>query len=142
MNASEWYTLLATTDEVRETFAALPDLDRCSLFFCHIDERDVSVTLGFDTRHVPASLLGEPDESGKAKANAFEFFLTFTSVTDLRVSGWGGSTARSIRIERTPAPAEIAVSVESPTERISFRAHEAVVSRSRTYLAASPLPNR
>ncbi|MFD6359093.1 Imm50 family immunity protein [Streptomyces roseolus] len=138
MNASEWHTLLTATDEVREIFTDLPDLERCDLFFCHIDERDVSVTLGFDTRHVPAPVLEEPGEPGRAKANAFEFFLTFTSVTDLRISGWGGNTRRSVHIDRAPSSEGIAVSVESPTEHLSFRAREAVVPRARAYLAASP----
>ncbi|WUW86846.1 immunity 50 family protein [Streptomyces sp. NBC_01451] len=56
----------------------------------HIDERDDSVTLGFDTRAFPVNL--PPEWRGKG-FNAFEFHLFFTGVTGLRVTGWGASEA-------------------------------------------------
>ncbi|WP_282696372.1 Imm50 family immunity protein [Streptomyces sp. CC208A] len=135
MSGSEWVGLLAGNDGVRERFGALPGLDACDLFHCLIDERGVSVTLGFDVRPAPPALLEEWRE--KKEANAFEFFLTFTSVTDLYVSGWGGSMRRSVQILRAPEDGGIAVTVESPTERLAFRAQEAAISRARTYLASS-----
>ncbi|MFE5911370.1 Imm50 family immunity protein [Streptomyces wedmorensis] len=133
MSASEWADLLVDPRGIRDFFTTSPDLDQCSLFYCHIDERNTSITLGFDTRLVPDALLRD---DGDTKANAFEFFITFASVTDLHISGWGGSVKRSVRMSRSGRDGEITLSVESPTERIAFQAQEARITRARTYLAS------
>lgn len=134
MSASEWVDLLVEPRSIRDIFVTPPDLDECSLFYCHIDERGTSVTLGFDTRKVPDS---SPSDGAEGNVNAFEFFITFTTVVDLRISGWGGSVAKSVTVSRSGDDTGIAVYVESPTERLSFRAEAARISRARTYLASS-----
>ncbi len=135
MNGSERIGPVAGAEEAWEPPAALPALDACELFHCLVDEREVSVTLGFDLCPAPPAVL-EHWGNGDG-GNAFEFFLTFTSVAGLRVSGWGGSARRTVRILRAPGPGGITVTVESPTEHLAFRAEEARLTRARTYLAAT-----
>ncbi|MEV6249652.1 Imm50 family immunity protein [Streptomyces sp. NPDC051742] len=133
MSATEWVDLLVDPRGIRDTVTTPPDLEECSLFYFHIDERGTSITLGFDTRLAPGALLRE---GGDTKANAFEFFITFVAVSDLNISGWGGSMKRSVRMSRSEQDGEITLSVESPTEHIAFQAREARISRARAYLAA------
>ncbi|MFE6063534.1 Imm50 family immunity protein [Streptomyces sp. NPDC056431] len=133
MSTCEWADLLVDPRGIRDVFTTPPDLDECSLFYCHIDERGTSITLGFDIPLAPDALF---HEDGDTKANAFEFFITFMSVTGLQISGWGGSVRRSVRMSRSQQDGDITLSVESPTERIAFQAQEAKISRARAYLAA------
>ncbi|WP_328400417.1 immunity 50 family protein [Streptomyces sp. NBC_00390] len=132
MNTSDWAALLAEPERVRDVFVTVPDLDECRLFYFHIDERDTSVTLGLDLRVDPRMLL---PERGRRDTNAFEFFIVFNSVKDLRISGWGGVIDRSV----TLLPCDdggLAVSIEGAEEAIAFRAEGASFSRSRFYLAS------
>jgi hypothetical protein len=133
MNAFEWTDLLQEPWNTRETLSAPPKLGDCRLVSCHIDERDTSVTLGFDTRRVPDSSIPGSDES---QANALEFFVTFTSVTGLHVTGWGGGPGGSVRLSRSE-DGGIAVFVDSSSGEISFQGRTALLSRARAYLASS-----
>ncbi|MFJ8661313.1 Imm50 family immunity protein [Streptomyces sp. NPDC093795] len=133
MSATEWVDLLVDPRGIRDVFQTPPDLDKCSLFYFHIDERGTSITLGFDTRLAPDTLL---HGDGDTRVNAFEFFITFMPVTGLHISGWGGSMKRSVRMSRSEQDGAITLSVESTTERIAFQAQEARISRARAYLAA------
>lgn len=133
MSTSDWADLLVEPQRVHDIFRAAPDLSECSLFYFHIDERNTSVTLGFDTRMVPDNPL---PEWRKSDYNAFEFFITFTSVTNLRISGWGGSASRSVKVSRSDE-GDLTVFINSTEEAISFQADSASLSRSRVYLASS-----
>ncbi|WP_244184234.1 Imm50 family immunity protein [Streptomyces cellostaticus] len=61
----------------------------------HIDEREDSVTLGFDTRLFPVNPPVEWEGKG---FNAFEFHLVFTGVTGFRATGWGAAEAKDVRV--------------------------------------------
>src|SRR5688572_18188666 len=105
MSATEWVDLLVDPHGIRDAFTTPPDLEKCSLFYCHIDERGTSITLGFDTRLAPDTpLRGD----GGTRVNAFEFFITFMAVTGLHISGWGGSMERSVRMSRSEQDGGIA----------------------------------
>ncbi|MGW7287510.1 Imm50 family immunity protein [Streptomyces sp. NPDC054847] len=132
MNAFEWTDLLEEPWNTRETLSAPPELGNCRLDSCHIDERDTSVTLGFDTRRVPGSSIPGYDAS---QTNALEFFVTFTSVTGLRISGWGGAAGGSVRMFRSESGG-IEVTVDASAGQISFQARSALLSRARAYLAS------
>lgn len=132
MSASEWADLLAEPWSTRETLSAPPELDDCTLDSCHIDERDTSVTLGFDTRRVPDSSI---PGSAESQANALEFFVTFMSVAELRISGWTGEVGGTVSMSRSESGG-IAVSIDSSAWRISFQARTALLTRARAYLAS------
>lgn len=132
MNASEWTNLLEEPWNTRETLSAPPELGDCRLDSCHIDERDTSVTLGFDTRLVPDNAF---PGSGESQTNALEFFVTFTSVTGLRISGWGGAAGGSVRMFRSESGG-IEVTVDASAGQIAFQARSAQLTRARAYLAS------
>ncbi|MER5526994.1 hypothetical protein ABT075_20740 [Streptomyces sp. NPDC002677] len=54
-----------------------------SLSYVHLDEREDSVTLGFERR---------------AGSEGFAFHLVFTGVEGPRVTGWGATEARQVRV--------------------------------------------
>jgi hypothetical protein len=132
MSTSEWIDLLTQPQSMRRFFDKVPNLRECDLFYLHIDERDTSVTLGFDTRLIPDNPLPEWQRSD---FNAFEFFITFTQVKELHISGWGGVTSRSVELSRSTS-GKIITRIESPKETISFQADSASLSHSRVYLAS------
>lgn len=43
--------------ELAALYETPPDLSSCRLYYVHVDERDISVTLGFET---PVGLQGSP----------------------------------------------------------------------------------
>ncbi|GGW58631.1 Imm50 family immunity protein [Streptomyces xantholiticus] len=133
MSASEWADLLAEPWSTRETLGVPPELDDCTLDSCHIDERDTSVTLGFDTRRVPD---GSIPGSAESQANALEFFVTFTSVEELRITGWASAAGGAVSMSRSESGG-IAVSIDSSAWRISFQARTALLSRARAYRASA-----
>ncbi|MFJ3104766.1 Imm50 family immunity protein [Streptomyces sp. NPDC086835] len=132
MSTSDWAELLDEPWSAQETFSAPPELDDCTLDSCHIDERATSVTLGFDARRIPD---GSGPGSAESQTNALEFFVTFTSVTGLRVRGWGGTAGGSVRMSRSESGG-IEVTVDASAGRISFHARAALLSRARAYRAS------
>jgi hypothetical protein len=111
----------------------LLDSADCRLFYVHFDERGNSATLGFETRELPEDPLPEWTEKG---LNAFEFYLAFTEVTGLRVTGWGQAEARRIEVAAVRGGQAVNVSLGSETSGIVFRASAVRLARSRAYLAS------
>ncbi|RZU37343.1 hypothetical protein EV284_2509 [Streptomyces sp. BK022] len=93
----------------------------CRLHYVHIDERGDSVTLGFDAGPT----------SGTER---FEFYLLFTGVVDLHVSGWTPPDAQEILIA-PDREGGYAVSLGPQRSGVRFRATAVEVARTRTYLA-------
>ena len=110
-----------------------PDLSRCDLFYVHIDERGNSVTLGFDTSHLPARPLPEWQEKD---FNAFEFHLKFNSVSELRVSGWSAPALKTVLMSARD-DGGLSFSASGPESLLEFAAGQVEVARTRTYLASS-----
>ncbi|WRZ89637.1 immunity 50 family protein [Streptomyces sp. NBC_01007] len=100
----------------------------------HIDERETSVTLGFDTRILPVNAPVEWHEKG---FNAFEFHLVFGGVEGLRVTGWNATAAGNIDMIVREGVFEV---VLGPAESgIAFRASTARLARTRAYLASGSI---
>ncbi|EPD54722.1 Imm50 family immunity protein [Streptomyces sp. HGB0020] len=109
-------------------------LDTCRLFYVHFDERGSSATLGFETREFPVHPLPEWVEKG---FNAFEFYLAFTGVTDLRVAGWGHAEAKQgVRVTAGAGGQLFGVVLGSGASGISFQASGVDLVKSRAYLAS------
>ncbi|MGY6023139.1 Imm50 family immunity protein [Streptomyces spinosirectus] len=111
----------------------LLDSAGCRLFHVHFDEREDSATLGFETREFPVNPLQEWVEKG---LNAFEFYVAFTGVTDLRVTGWGWAEAQRIEVVAVGGGQAVNVSLGSETSGIAFRASAVRLAKSRAYLAS------
>ncbi|MEV7558059.1 Imm50 family immunity protein [Streptomyces sp. NPDC089795] len=124
---------MITWPELQALYGAspVPDLDTCDFFYIHIDERETSVTLGFETQQLPPH--PEPEWSQKAY-NTLRFWIEFTGVTELRVAGLLAEAERAVRITQDGSPTSLRVSVESERRSISFTATSARVSHTRVYL--------
>jgi hypothetical protein len=131
MSASDWQRLLASPGYLGELYDVPPSPDSCDLFYVHIDERGDSITLGFDTRNFPSSPPVEWQEKG---LNAFEFYLTFTDVEDLCVSGWGPPAVKNIELA-PQGNGRIAATISSEGSSIAFHAEFLSLARKRAYLA-------
>ncbi|MFD4563178.1 Imm50 family immunity protein [Streptomyces sp. NPDC058467] len=131
--SADWLQLLASSGYLGGLYdGAPPSPDVCDLFYVHIDERENSVTLGFDTRSFPVN----PPEEWKAKDfNAFEFHLVFSGVERLHVTGWGASEAKKIQLAvRGGGFFEVVLGLEG--SGIAFRAPTARLGKVRAYLAS------
>ncbi|WSP77536.1 immunity 50 family protein [Streptomyces sp. NBC_01236] len=111
---------------------APPSPDACDPFYVHIDERENSVTLGFDTRRFPAN---PPAEWEGKKLNAFEFYLVFAEVEGLQATGWGAAEAKEIHLA-THGGGLFEVVLGSEGSGIAFRAATARLAKVRGYLAS------
>ncbi|MEU6549752.1 hypothetical protein ABZ915_05580 [Streptomyces sp. NPDC046915] len=101
------------------------------LFYVHIDERGDSVTLGF----------GKVEE-GEGR----DFYVVFTGVRRLMVTGWGAEEAKDVRVSVREGEGEgedegedegFDVVLGAPRSGITFRAAAARLAKSRTYPAGS-----
>ncbi|MFK0258782.1 Imm50 family immunity protein [Streptomyces sp. NPDC090445] len=115
--------------------APVPDLSTCHFFHTHIDERGTSVTFGFETGRLPPH--PKPEWSGNAY-NTLRFWIEFTGVTGLRVSGILADAERAVRITEDGTSDHLRVSVVSDRRAISFRAAAARVPHTRVYLQGPP----
>ncbi|MEV8531993.1 Imm50 family immunity protein [Streptomyces sp. NPDC051211] len=115
MNTSE----LSGPNELSELFGGGPPaLGDCLLFSVHIDERDTSVTLGFETRELPTR---PKAEWAGTVYNTFVFSVLFPRVAGLSLRGILAEEHREVSL--TPAPeGRIAVSVTGPHRSLEFTA--------------------
>lgn len=109
----------------------LPDLNTCHFFYLHVDERDTSVTFGFETQQLPRH--PKPEWVQKAY-NTLRFWIEFTGVVDLRLQGVLAEAERSVQITGGSTPGTLQVSVHSGTRSIAFTAAASRVSHTRVYL--------
>ncbi|QES47704.1 hypothetical protein DEJ50_07625 [Streptomyces venezuelae] len=115
MNISE----LSDSSELTELYGGRPpELGDCLLFSVHIDERDASVTLGFETRELPAR---PKAEWAGTVYNTFFFSLVFPGVAGLRVRGVLAEEHREVSLAAAPG-GRIAVSVTGPHRSLAFTA--------------------
>ncbi|MFJ9730794.1 Imm50 family immunity protein [Streptomyces sp. NPDC101171] len=133
MGASEWQRLLGGPSMLGDLYGGrAPALDECELFYVHADERDNSVTVGFDTVRLPSHPRSEWSE---APYNRFEFYLFFSDVADFQVNGWSMREARDIHVATAPGGA-ISVSFGDTGAGIHFTAPSVRLARTRVYLAS------
>ncbi|MER6273309.1 Imm50 family immunity protein [Streptomyces sp900105755] len=131
MNA-DWSRVLASPEYLGELYGGTaPAADSCDPFYVHIDERNVSVTLGFSTRTLPANA---PAEWREKEFNAFDFYLAFEGVTDLRVTGWGASEAKNVGLAVHEHCFDVVLGTQD--SGITFRAATARLARTHAYLAS------
>ncbi|MEV7241671.1 Imm50 family immunity protein [Streptomyces sp. NPDC093248] len=133
MGASEWQRILGDPSMLGELYGGRsPALDECELFYVHADERDNSVTVGFDTARVPSY---PRSEWGEVAYNRFEFYLLFSDVTGFQVNGWGMREARDFDIAAAPGGA-VEASFGDAGTGIHFMASSMRLARTRVYLAS------
>ncbi|MFF2204272.1 Imm50 family immunity protein [Streptomyces sp. NPDC058145] len=133
MAASEWQRLVGDPSVLGGLYEGhSPALDDCELFYVHADERDNSVTVGFDTMRLPSCPRLEWSE---VAYNRFEFYLLFSGVTDFQVNGWGMREAREVDFVTVPGEA-IKVSLGGTGSGVHFVASSMRLARTRVYLAS------
>ncbi|WP_371791083.1 immunity 50 family protein [Streptomyces sp. NBC_01471] len=133
MDNATWPTFLSDPRKVLDLYDQPPALDRCDLFYVHIDERDTSITFGFDTSELPA----HPRQKWKEKPfNSIRFFISFTGTSQLHVNGWESPGQKNVGISRDSED-ELRVQVASDGSSLSFRAKSASVTHSTAQLTAS-----
>jgi hypothetical protein len=131
--SAEWERLLTSQDNLGSLYGdSPPKPEDCHLFYVHLDERDKSVTLGFETRQMPAEI---PEEWAGNQFNTAEFYLVFADVAGFQANGWGASEARHVRlIVREDGLFE--VTLGTTASGIWFQAPAPRLTKLRTYLAA------
>lgn len=115
-----------------------PDLSSCPLYYVHVDERDTSVTLGFESSRLPDH--PQPDWQ-EGTYNTLRFFAVFSGVDELRMTGIAAEHPdlhdRTVSLTETVTGRQ-RVSVTSSTRSISFTAETSRLDRIRVYLQGSP----
>lgn len=117
--------------ELAALYETPPDLSSCPLYYVHVDERDTSVTLGFETRQLP----DHPRPGwGEKQYNTLSFFVVFTGVDELRMAGIAAEHPdrrdRTVRVTRTDTGRQ-QVSVTSDNRTLAFSAAASAVTRTR-----------
>ncbi|MFG2297742.1 Imm50 family immunity protein [Streptomyces sp. NPDC048603] len=110
--------------ELAELYDAPPDPGACRMFSVHVDERDASVTLGFETGLLPAR--PRPEWAGTAY-NTFVFSMVFRAVADLRVRGILADAEREMSLEPGPE-GRLEVSVTGSSRSVTFTAGDCGVA--------------
>jgi hypothetical protein len=112
MTIHDWSFSISDPRSLREVLGTPPPpLTEYELISFHIDEREVSVTLGFFAFGQPAGAAAAWQEKGH---NAVEFFLVCTGVECLSVEGWSTEPFTSISLTRSH------VELSGDGKRISF----------------------
>ncbi|MGW7450464.1 Imm50 family immunity protein [Streptomyces sp. NPDC054787] len=123
--------------ELAALYAAPPDLSSCPLYYVHVDERDTSVTLGFETRRLPDHPVPEWAEK---RYNTLRFFVVFTDVDELRITGIAAEHPdrhdRTVGVTVTDTGRQ-RVSVTSEKRSIGFSAAASAVVHRRVELQGS-----
>jgi hypothetical protein len=78
MGESDWTGIVGGTEALTDAYITPPNLNECKLHYAQIDERETSVTLGFETSVLPSK---PPAEWAGREYNTVEFYLKFTDVT-------------------------------------------------------------
>ncbi len=124
--------------ELAALYETQPHLSSCPLYYVHVDERETSVTLGFETPRLPDHPRAEWE--GK-RYNTVRFFVVFTGVDKLRITGIAAESPdrhdRTVGVVVTDTGRQ-QVSVTSENRSITFSAVTSAVTRIRVYLQGSP----
>ncbi|WP_327295956.1 Imm50 family immunity protein [Streptomyces sp. NBC_01197] len=138
MDNATWPTFLSDPRQILDLYDQPPALNRCDLFYVHIDERDTSITFGFETRELPA----RPRQKWKKKPfNSIRFFISFTGISRIRINGWESPGEKEVEISRHGED-ELTVHVTSKASELSnasdlaFQAESASLTHSAAQLMA------
>uniref|UniRef100_A0AAU2JU00 Immunity 50 family protein n=1 Tax=Streptomyces sp. NBC_00049 TaxID=2903617 RepID=A0AAU2JU00_9ACTN len=120
--------------ELAALYDTPPELSSCPLYSVHVDERDTSLTLGFETGRLPDR--PKPEWAG-SPYDTFVFFLLFTGVEELRMTGIAAEdpalSDREVGVTVTDA-GRLRVSVTSGSRSLTFSAAASTVALTRVYL--------
>ncbi|WP_432085000.1 Imm50 family immunity protein [Streptomyces sp. bgisy095] len=136
MSTSE--TGLPLWPELAALYETPPDLSSCPLYYVHVDERDTSVTLGFETSLLPDRPRAEWEGE---RYDTVRFFVVFTGVDGLRVTGIAAEhpDARDRAVDVVVnGTGRQRVSVSSGSRSLAFSAAASAVTLIRVYLQGSP----
>ncbi|MFC8953983.1 Imm50 family immunity protein [Streptomyces sp. NPDC057101] len=133
MTTSDWTSIINSTEEITSIYATPPNLRECALYYVQIDERCTSVTLAFETSSLPSN---PPRSWAEREYNTVEFYVKFTGVERLRITGWD-FTARDAEVTLTSLGNEgVRVSVDAPGSHLAFTASSSFVTRTRPFLSS------
>ncbi|MFF0742080.1 Imm50 family immunity protein [Streptomyces sp. NPDC004111] len=113
-------------------------LSECDLFYVQVDERQTSLTLGFEVSDfdIPEGGIGfevlrkfRSDEGH----NAMRFFISFTDVLNFSVNGWENPGQKHIQMVEERG--HFSVSAESPGSSLRFEASSFSIPHIHSYLA-------
>ncbi|MFE5807671.1 Imm50 family immunity protein [Streptomyces sp. NPDC056491] len=128
---------LAPWPELAALYDTPPELSSCPLYDVHVDERDTSVTLGLQTAQLPDH--PEPEWT-RSTYNTLRFFIVFTGVEDLRMTGIASEHPdrhdRTVRVTGAGpgGGGRSWVSVTSGSRTIGFSAAASAVTGTRVCL--------
>ncbi|MEW1643069.1 Imm50 family immunity protein [Streptomyces sp. NPDC091219] len=132
MDDSDWQRTLRSEAFLGDLYEGTPPaIGQCRLFYVHMDERGLSVTLGFDTAALPPNPSPEWHEK---TYNRLEFYLEFSGVTGFRVHGWDVSDARAVSLTTGD---RIEVALGEADSGIRFLASSVRLANTRVYLAST-----
>ncbi|MGW6600064.1 Imm50 family immunity protein [Streptomyces sp. NPDC055036] len=132
MSTSNWPSFLDNPQSIYNQYDQEPDLNTCDLFYFLMDERGTSITLGFETPYMPQ--LGR-HEWEPPEVNSFEFYLMFSEVTQLDITGWNGPADKDITFRRG-SNGDILAKIESRGTSVSFQAESLSLIKSRVSLVS------
>ncbi|MFI5685745.1 Imm50 family immunity protein [Streptomyces sp. NPDC051636] len=131
--SGEWKRLFASSSFLGALYGdSPPSPDECNLFYVHLDERGRSVTLGFETRNLPET---RPEDWVAKGFNALEFYLVFTDVQGIQVTGWGAAQAKEKSLVKGEGTS-FEVVLGTTASGITFRSPAAALTRTHAYLAS------
>lgn len=133
MSAPDWARFLDAPQSIRSLYEEDPDLNQCDLFHVLMDEREDSITLGFQTAQTPVRI--RPEWKGK-EYNSFTFYLVFSRVQGLAVQGWEAPAHKKVSIRRD-SDEKLTVTIASEGSSVAFRARSVALSAARVGLASS-----
>ncbi|MCX4750557.1 immunity 50 family protein [Kitasatospora sp. NBC_01287] len=133
MAVSDWTDHVSGAADLVQLFYGAPPLAELEFMGVLIDERvDCGLTLGFDTSDIPGADASSLFVGGQ---NALEFFVVFSGVSKLTVSGWDHTGLQDYGI-RTVESGSIQVSLAGETWHITFLADSCRIEGIRAYRAA------
>ncbi|MDX3374286.1 Imm50 family immunity protein [Streptomyces sp. ME02-6991-2A] len=134
MSESSWAQFLDDPSSIHTLYDEEPDLDQSDLFHFLADEREASITLGFQTGQTPAR--ARPEWEG-TEYNSFTFYLAFSGVQGLTIQGWAAPAHKKVSIRRDPDE-KLAVTIESEGTSVAFRARALSLTSARAGLVSRP----
>ncbi|MFE2034090.1 Imm50 family immunity protein [Streptomyces scopuliridis] len=132
MSTSNWPSFLDNPQSIHNLYDQEPDLNSCDLFYFLIDERGTSITLGFETPHMPQHGRHEWESP---RANSFEFYLAFVDVQQLDIKGWNGPAGKDITFTQG-SDGDILAKIKSKGTSVTFQAKSLSLIKSRVSLVS------
>ncbi|MER7954331.1 Imm50 family immunity protein [Streptomyces sp. NPDC096030] len=133
MGDSDWTLIIESAKEVAGTYATPLSLNDCELSYVQIDERGTSVTMGFETPVLPSS---PPPAWAHKSYNAVGFYVKFTRVKELRITGWDSSVREASVNLSSRDDGSLRVSVEAEGAHLDFVGSAPLLTRAHPFLRA------